>query len=138
MPGINDLRGANRPGWNETGVFFRQLNDTGPAAACGWLLTGFAAIVVLFCLLQPILLHSSTRASAGSSSRSSLRPGGDNGKISDAFAKYVRATDSRNNSELRRGQDLLWVDSLPEAARDKAYSDLGSGELQLEQRTTRA
>jgi hypothetical protein len=137
MPGINDLRGVNRPGRNETGVFFRQPSDTGPAAACGSLQTGFAAIVVLFCMLQPILLHSSTLASAGSSSRSSLRPGGDNGKISDAFAKYVRATNSRNNSELQRGKDLLWVDSLPEVARDKAYADLSSGELQLEQRTTR-
>ena len=94
------------------------------------MLTGFAAIVVLFCMLQAILLHSSTLAFAGSSSRSS-------GKISDAFAKYVRATDSRNNSELQRGKDLLWVDSLPEAARDKAYADLSSGELQLEQRMTR-
>jgi hypothetical protein len=38
---------------------------------------------------------------------------------------------------LQRGKDLLWVDSLPEAARKKAYADLSRGEIQLEQRTTR-
>jgi len=120
-------------GWNETGVFFRQLKETGPAAARCSLQAVFLAIVILVCLLQPIILRSSAR----SSSRSSSRSGGDIGKISDAFAKYVRATDSRNNSELQRGQDLLWVDSLPEAARQKAYADLSRGEIQLEQRTTR-
>jgi hypothetical protein len=133
MPGINGLGWLNRADWSESGVFFRQLKDRGPAASRWRLQTGFLAIVVLVRLLQPILLHSSALASPGSSSGS----GGDNGKISDAFAKYVRATDHRNNSELQRGKDLLWVDSLPEAARKRAYADLSHGEIQLEQRTTR-
>jgi hypothetical protein len=57
--------------------------------------------------------------------------------MSEAFATYVRATDARNNSELRRGTDLLWIDALPEAGRKQAYSALANGEVQLEQRGTR-
>jgi hypothetical protein len=57
--------------------------------------------------------------------------------MSEAFAAYVRATDARNNFELRRGTDLLWIDALPEAARKQAYSALANGEVQLEQRGTR-
>jgi len=129
MPEINDLRRFNKTGWDETGVFFRQLKDAGSAAARLLLRTGLIAIFVVVCLLGPIALHSSRTPLPGS--------GGDSGKISEAFARYVRAADSRNNSELQRGTNLLWVDSLPEVARKKAYADLSRGEIQLEQRTTR-
>ncbi len=129
MPGINDLRRLHKTGWDETGVFFRQLKDTGRAAARGLLQTTVIAIVVVVCLFGPIALHSSPTPLP--------RSGGDDGEISAAFAWYVRATDSRNNSELQRGTNLLWVDSLPEAARKKAYADLSRGEIQVEQRTTR-
>jgi hypothetical protein len=129
MPGINDLRVANKSGWDETGAFFRQLKDAGRAATRGSLQTNLIAIFVLFCLLGPIALHSSPTPLPIS--------GADNGKISSAFAWYVRATDGRNNSELQRGTDLLWVDSLAEATRKKAYADLGRGGIQMEQRTTR-
>jgi hypothetical protein len=127
MTGINDLRSANKSGWDESGVFFRQLKDAGRAAACCPLQTTLIAIFVLVWLFGPIALHSSPTAP----------PRSDSGKISEAFARYVRATDSRNNSELRRRTDLLWVDSLAEATRKKAYTDLSRGEIQLEQRTTR-
>jgi len=129
MPGINDLRSANKSDRDEAGVFFRQLKDAGRAAACDSLQTTVIAIFVLVWLFGPIALHSSPTAPP--------RSGGDSGKISEAFTRYVRATDSRNNSELRRRTDLLWVDSLAEATRKKAYTDLSRGEIQLEQRTTR-
>ncbi len=103
-------------------------------AACNPRQTNLIAILVLVCFVlvcgvEPISLNSSPTPFRV--------PGRDDSKISEAFARYVRATDSRNNSELQRGTNLLWVDSLAEAARKKAYTDLGRGEIQLEQRTTR-
>src|SRR6266404_2382063 len=131
MFGINDLRRVNKAGWDRTGVFSRHLRVN------ALVLSGVScrrdiivAFVLAAALLQPEVLHSSPNSYAA-------RSGGDSRRIADAFAGYVRATDARNNSELRRGTDLLWVDSLPEAAQKKAYSDLGRGEIQLEQRTTR-
>jgi hypothetical protein len=60
----------------------------------------------------------------------------ENPKTREAFASYVRATDSRNNSELQRGSGLLWIDALPEAERRRAYAALAQGSVQLEQRST--
>ena len=54
----------------------------------------------------------------------------------EAFSAYVRATDQRNNAELQGGQDFLWIDALPEAARERAYKSLAAGEFQIEQRST--
>lgn len=58
-------------------------------------------------------------------------------KTSEAFARYVLATEARNTSELQRGTLLLWIDELPEAAKRKAYEDLAHGRTQVKQRTTR-
>jgi len=58
-------------------------------------------------------------------------------KTMEAFATYVAATDARNASELENGKDLLWIDNLPQTARDRAYHSLAQGELQIEQRATR-
>jgi len=51
-----------------------------------------------------------------------------------AFATYVRMTDSRNNEELQQDQNFLWIDTLPEAARNRAYKALAQGEVQIERR----
>jgi len=57
-------------------------------------------------------------------------------KTMEVFSAYVRATDLRNNSELEGGKELLWIDTLPEAARNRAYKSLAAGEPQIEQRST--
>jgi len=57
-------------------------------------------------------------------------------KTMQAFATYVQATEARNVSELQRGKDLLWVDTLAQPARERAYRSLAHGELQIERRTT--
>jgi len=57
-------------------------------------------------------------------------------KTMAAFATYVRMTDSRNNEELQQEQNFLWIDSLPEAARNRAYKALAQGEAQIERRRT--
>jgi hypothetical protein len=58
-------------------------------------------------------------------------------KTMEAFEAYVRATDARNAAEIERGSDLLWVDSLPEASRDRAYGALARGQVEIERRETR-
>lgn len=53
-----------------------------------------------------------------------------------AFDRYVRLTNDRNESELMRGTNLLWVDTLPETGRNEAYAGLRRGEVQIKQLTT--
>ena len=55
-------------------------------------------------------------------------------KAAEAFAEYVRATEARNESELKRGDGLLWIDGLPEAQRKRDYAELARGEVLMEQR----
>ena len=55
-------------------------------------------------------------------------------KTAEAFAEYVRATELRNDSELKRGDGLLWIDGLPEAERKRDYAELARGEVLTEQR----
>lgn len=74
-----------------------------------------------------------TRALPGpESTAAKLRP-----RTAEAFEKYVSLTDSRNSDELRQGTDLLWIDSLPELERKKAFRALSQGEVEMEQRHTR-
>jgi hypothetical protein len=125
MPGINSLPVVNRSGRAGSGLFSRQPRVSGRLADGPGSKGLLAIVIVAFAaLLQPIALQSALSAARA------------NRKISEAFEKYVRTTDERNHSELQRGIDLLWVDSLPEAARKKAYADLKHGEVELEQRTT--
>lgn len=53
-----------------------------------------------------------------------------------AFDRYVQLTNYRNDSELQRGTNLLWVDSLPETERNEAYARLRRGEVEIKQLTT--
>src|SRR5258708_5811913 len=48
-----------------------------------------------------------------------------------AFNGYVRLTNTRNNDELRRETNLLWIDSLSENERAQAYSALKRGEVKM-------
>ncbi len=48
-----------------------------------------------------------------------------------AFNEYVQLTDARNNAELRRGTNLLWIDGLPESERAQAYEELKHGEVKM-------
>lgn len=53
-----------------------------------------------------------------------------------AFDRYVQLTKYRNESELERGTNLLWVDSLPETERSEASAHLRRGDVQTKQLTT--
>ena len=49
----------------------------------------------------------------------------------EAFDRYVKLTEARNNDELKRGTNLLWIDQLPAAQRTEAYAALKRGEVKM-------
>jgi hypothetical protein len=54
-----------------------------------------------------------------------------------AFDRYARLTDARNEDELKRATNLLWIDSLPESQRRDAYAALQRGEVKMQKLETR-
>ncbi len=54
----------------------------------------------------------------------------------EAFERYLRLTEARNDAELRRGTSLLWIDALPEAERATAYQALKRGEVKMQKLST--
>ena len=55
----------------------------------------------------------------------------------EAFDRYVKLTDERNEADLKRGTELLWVNGLPEAKRAEAYAALKAGEVKMQKLETR-
>jgi hypothetical protein len=55
----------------------------------------------------------------------------------EAFDRYVRLTEARNDHELKQGNPFLRVDALPEAERAAAYAALKRGEVKIERLETR-
>jgi len=49
----------------------------------------------------------------------------------EAFDRYVKLTEARNNDELKRGTNLLWIDQLPAEQRTEAYAALRRGEVKM-------
>jgi hypothetical protein len=54
-----------------------------------------------------------------------------------AFNKYVKLTEARNNDELQRGTNLLWIDGLQGTERAAAYEALKRGEVKMQKLDTR-
>ena len=48
-----------------------------------------------------------------------------------AFDRYVKLVESRNEAELKRNRDLLWIDELPETQRADAFAGLKRGEVKM-------
>jgi len=95
------------------------IADTRVARACLW-----------FTLLMSALgLVPSTE---GAPAAATLKP-----DTLAAFDAYVKLTDARNNEELRRGTNLLWIDGLLEGERAQAYDALKRGELKMQKLETR-
>ena len=55
----------------------------------------------------------------------------------EAFDRYVKITEGRNEDELKLGTNLLWIDGLPADQRLEAYAALKRGEVKMEKRETR-
>jgi hypothetical protein len=49
----------------------------------------------------------------------------------EAFNGYVRLTEARNDSELKRGTGLLWVDGLPGTEPAQAHEELRHGDVKI-------
>jgi hypothetical protein len=50
----------------------------------------------------------------------------------EAFDRYVKLVELRNEAELKRNTSLLSIDALPEAQRAAAYADLKRGEVKMQ------
>ena len=48
------------------------------------------------------------------------------------FDHYVNLSEARNQDELKRATNLLWIDGLPEAPRAEAYQALKRGEVKMQ------
>ncbi len=50
----------------------------------------------------------------------------------EAFNRYLKLVEARNEAELKRGTGLLWIDGLAEEQRAEAYAALKRGEVKLQ------
>jgi hypothetical protein len=57
-------------------------------------------------------------------------------ETADAFDHYVHLTEARNEQELSRGTNLLWIDGRPQAEREELYRALKRGEVKMERLET--
>jgi hypothetical protein len=80
-----------------------------------------ACVWFLLLTLQP---GGARGARASEAALPELKPG-----TLQAFERYVQLTEARNETELRRGVNLLWVDGLPSERRAEAYAALKRGEI---------
>src|SRR5215470_19222218 len=55
----------------------------------------------------------------------------------EAFDRYLKLTEARNEEELKRGTNLLWIDGLPADQRAEAYAALKRGEVKMDKLETR-
>jgi len=49
----------------------------------------------------------------------------------EAFNRYLKLAEARNEQELKGGTNLLWIDELPAQERSEAYAALKRGEVQM-------
>ena len=120
MRGINDLAERERRQQAAGGALRRQVKEFGE------LRCALSVAAGALCCVQLIFF-----ASIGGAHE----PLSFGRKTAEAFAEYVRATEARNESELKRGEELLWIDELPEAQRKRDYAELERGEVLVEQRS---
>ena len=87
-----------------------------------------AARVLVF-LLAALALHqmSVLVAQAGEPALPKLKT-----ETQEAFERYVKLAEARNEGELKRGTGLLWVDGLPGEQRAEAYAALKRGEVKMQ------
>src|SRR5713101_7989534 len=97
-------------------------------------LAGVADIAWAWVFLFGVLLFAPGLSASGGADpdAASLKP-----DTLAAFNKYASLTEARNNAELQRGTNLLWIDGLPEGERAQAYEALKRGEVKMQKLDTR-
>jgi hypothetical protein len=88
----------------------------------------FACAWFLLLTLQP---ENARVAKAGEAALPELKTG-----TLRAFERYVQLTEARNEAELKRGVNLLWIDGLPAERRAEAYAALKRGEVMVQKLQT--
>ena len=83
-----------------------------------------------------VLLALGSTASVSTARASEPEPRQLENVTKQAFDHYVALTQARNDAELKRGSNLLWVDELPEGPRAEAYAALKSGEVKMQKLET--
>ncbi len=80
-------------------------------------------------LLGMLMLHQMTAqvARAGEPALPRLKT-----ETEEAFNRYLKVVEVRNEAELKRGTGLLWIDGLAEEQRAEAYAALKRGEVKLQ------
>ena len=87
--------------------------------------------------LGPVIVLLALRSMAAATARTSEpEPRRLESMTKLAFNHYVALTQARNDSELKRDSNLLWVDGLPESPRAEAYAALKSGEVKMQKLET--
>ncbi len=84
---------------------------------------------VIAFLLGMLMLHQMTAqvARAGEPALPRLKT-----ETEEAFNRYLKLVEARNEAELKRGTGLLWIDGLAEEQRAEAYAALKRGEVKLQ------
>lgn len=91
---------------------------------------------IFACCFIVLLLAASLGASSPALCSSSPEPISPRLATISAFDRDVALTESLNAEELKRGANLLWIDSLAAPERATAYASLKRGEVQIHQVNT--
>jgi len=83
-----------------------------------------------------IVLLALQTASGGTARSGAPEPPELKNVTKQAFDRYVALTQARNDAELKRDSNLLWVDGLPEGQRAEAYAVLKNGEVKMQKLET--
>ena len=94
------------------------MNDVSDSRGLVW------AIVLAAAILVPFIADS---AEVAAPEPTELRA-----NTLAALDRYVKLTEARNEEELKRGTNLLWIDELPSPEGAEAYAALKRGEVKME------
>src|SRR5260221_35108 len=81
-----------------------------------------------------LMLMAAVLALPGTSSRAASEPAPSELKPAarQALERYTQLTDARNQDELKRSGNLLWIDTLPEQERTAAYAALRNSDVKMQ------
>ncbi len=135
------MRGTvkNLGGWERRrlqGLADTGANEANAGFASALLTIGCMALLLCSCVARAPIAWGAGRA-PGRASRSATPEPELKAETREAFERYVRLTEGRNEAELARGTNLLWVDELPPGERDAAYAALKRGEVEMKKLQTR-
>jgi hypothetical protein len=85
------------------------------------------AIILAAVMLLPAIAHAESAEPEAAELRANTLA---------AFERYVKLTEARNEAELERGTNLLWIDEWPRTEREEAYAALERGEVKMRKMET--